>query len=91
MKDVLGMYLSSETKYLRYNLENISSQLSLKKISQEEFNSSAISILELISKNNELNAQEKELYEKLKSKSMSHMQEDKGVDKDKIEKKVNKK
>lgn len=91
MKDVLGMYLSTETNYLRHNLEYIQSQLKLKKISQEEFNNSAISILDLISKNNQLNAEEKVLYESLKKKSMSHLQEDTGMDKNKIEQKVTQK
>lgn len=91
VNEVIGIYVNAETNFLREKLSYVQKELELKKISQEEFNNEAITILSLISKKNELNAQEKVLYESLKSKNMSHLQEDKGIDKSKIEKTVSKK
>ena len=87
-KEILGVYLTAETKFLRQKLSYLKDQFGIKKMSQEEFNQNAITILDLISKNNDLNPEEKKLYEELKSKSMKEMQKDEGIDKNKIEKKV---
>lgn len=90
-KEILGVYLNAETKFLRQKLTMLKDQLALKSISKEEFNQNAITLLDFISRKNELNEEEKKLYEDLKKTSMTHMEQDKGIDQDKLEKKVNKK
>ena len=90
-KDILNIYLNAETKFLRQNLTALKDKLALKSISKEEFTQNAIIILDFISKKNELNAEEKVLYEDLKKGSMSHLEQDKGIDQSKLEQKVNKK
>ena len=58
----------------------------LKKINDQEFNSQVIQILEIINKNTKLNDEEQKLYDNLKKKSLNSLEEDKGIDKSKIEK-----
>lgn len=91
VKELVNFYLVNEVGFLREKLKSLTRQLSLKKISIEEYNSSVIQILEIIHKNFKLNEEEEKIYNELKKKNMNQMQDDKGIDKDKIEKNINQK
>ena len=91
VKELVNFYLVNEVGFLREKLKSLTRQLSLKKISIEEYNSSVIQILEIINKNFKLNEEEEKIYNELKKKNMNQMQDDKGIDKDKIEKNINQK
>ena len=51
VKELVNFYLVNEVGFLREKLKSLTRQLSLKKISIEEYNSSVIQILEIINKN----------------------------------------
>ena len=91
VKELVNFYLVNEVGFFREKLKSLTRQLSLKKISIEEYNSSVIQILEIINKNFKLNEEEEKIYNELKKKNMNQMQDDKGIDKDKIEKNINQK
>lgn len=91
VKELVNFYLVNEVGFLREKLKSLTRQLTLKKISIEEYNSSVIQILEIINKNFKLNEEEEKIYNELKKKNMNQMQDDKGIDKDKIEKNINQK
>ena len=91
VKELVNFYLVNEVGFLREKLKSLNRKLSLKKISIEEYNSSVIKILEIINKNFKLNEEEEKIYNELKKKNMNQMQDDKGIDKDKIEKNINQK
>jgi hypothetical protein len=77
-------YLLTETNFLRAKLSHLKIELGLKKISEEEYNSYVTQILESISRNNELNEEEKQLLKDLKSKVMNKYEIDEGLNEDKI-------
>ena len=91
VKDLISLYLNTETSVLRDKLKSLSRQLSLNKITIEEYNTSVIQILEIIAKNDKLNEEEQKLYDNLKKKNMNQLQEDKGIDKEKIEQNISQK
>ena len=91
VKELLNTYLANEVAFLREKLKSLTRQLALKKISNDEYNSSSIQLLELIAKNTTLNEEEQKIYNSLKKKNMNQMQDDKGIDKEKIEKNINQK
>lgn len=91
VKELVNFYLVNEVGFYREKLKSLTRQLTLKKISIEEYNSSVIQILEIINKNFKLNEEEEKIYNELKKKNMNQMQDDKGIDKDKIEKNINQK
>ena len=62
----------------------------MKKVTEQEFNSNVFAILQIISKNSKLNDEEKKLYYRISNNNLSSFQEDKGVDKTKLEKNLNK-
>ena len=62
----------------------------MNKLSKEEYSTSVIEILEIIAKNTKLNEEEQKLYDSLKKTNLTHLQEDTGIDKNKIEKNINK-
>ncbi len=74
----------TETNFLRAKLSHLKIELGLKKISEEEYNSYVTQILESISRNNELNEEEKQLLKDLKSKVMNKYEIDEGLNEDKI-------
>ena len=86
VKDLVNSYLSNETEFLREKLNSVMRLNALKKINDQEFNSQVIQILEIINKNTKLNDEEQKLYDNLKKKSLNSLEEDKGIDKSKIEK-----
>ena len=86
VKDLVNSYLSNETEFLREKLNSVMRIHALKKINDQEFNSQVIQILEIINKNTKLNDEEQKLYDNLKKKSLNSLEEDKGIDKSKIEK-----
>jgi hypothetical protein len=88
VKDLVNSYLSNETEFLREKLQSTIRLYALKKISEPEFNSQVVQILEMISKNNKLNDEEQKMYDNLKKKNLNSLQEDKGFDKSKIEKNI---
>ena len=91
VKELLNTYLANEVAFLREKLKSLTRQLALKKISNDEYNSSSIQLLELIAKNTTLNEEEQKIYNSLKKKNMNQMQDDKGIHKEKIEKNINQK
>ena len=62
VKELVNFYLVNEVGFLREKLKSLTRQLSLKKISIEEYNSSVIQILEIINKNFKLNEEEEKIY-----------------------------
>ena len=88
VKELLNTYLANEVAFLREKLKSLTRQLALKKISNDEYNSSSIQLLELIAKNTTLNEEEQKIYNSLKKKNMNQMQDDKGIDKEKLKKMI---
>jgi hypothetical protein len=88
VNDLINSYLANETEFLREKLQSTIRLHALKKISEPEFNSQVVQILEMISKNNKLNDEEQKMYDNLKKKNLNSLQEDKGFDKSKIEKNI---
>ena len=88
VNDLINSYLANETEFLREKLQSTIRLHALKKISEQEFNSQVVQILEMISKNNKLNDEEQKMYDNLKKKNLNSLQEDKGFDKSKIEKNI---
>ena len=89
VKDLINSMLANETGFLRESLKSVIRSHSLKKISDEEYNTSVATILQYLSKNTTLNEEEQKLYDALKKKNFKSLQEDKGIDKSKIEKNIN--
>ena len=90
VKDLLSKYLTTETEGLREKLKALFHLKDMKKVSEEEFNSNVLEILQIISKNTKLNDEEQKLYNKISNKNLSNFQEDKGIDQNKLEKNLNK-
>jgi hypothetical protein len=74
----------TETNFLRAKLGHLKIELGMKKISEEEYNSYVTQILESITRNDELNEEEKQLLQDLKSKVMNKYEIDEGLNEDKI-------
>ena len=89
-KDLISNYLSCETEALRERLNACIRLHAIKRISDQEFNSTVIQLLQIIAKNSTLNQEEQKLYDDLKKKNLSSLQEDKGIDKSKLEQNLNK-
>ena len=62
----------------------------MKKVTEQEFNSNVLTILQIISKNSKLNDEEQKLYNKISNNNLSNFQEDKGIDQSKLEQNLNK-
>ena len=90
VKDLLSKYLTTETERLREKLKALIHLKDMKKVSEQEFNSNVLEILQIISKNTKLNDEEQKLYNKISNKNLSNFQEDKGIDQNKLEKNLNK-
>ena len=90
VKDLVNKYLTTETEGLRVKLKELGHLKEMKKISEQEFNANALAILQIISKNTKLNAEEQKLYNRISSNNLSSFQEDKGIDQTKLEKNLNK-
>ena len=90
VKDLLNKYLTTETEGLRHKLKALIHLKEMKKVSEQEFNSNVLAILQIISKNTKLNDEEQKLYNKISSNNLSNFQEDKGIDQNKLEKNLNK-
>ena len=91
VKDLLNKYLTTETEGLRGKLKMLIHLKEMKKVNEQEFNSNALSILQIISKNTKLNEEEQQLYNKISNNNLNFFQEDKGIDKNKLEQNLNKK
>ena len=91
VKDLLNKYLTTETEGLRSKLKMLMHLKEMKKVSEQEFNSNALSILQIIIKNTKLNDEEQQLYNKISNNNLNYFQEDKGIDKNKLEQNLNKK
>lgn len=91
MNDLITLFLNAETNSLRNKMQFLKGQFELNQISQQEYYAAAISLLEIISKNTELNEEEKKLYDNIKKNNMSLLEEDKGINKNKLEEKITKK
>ena len=91
VKDLLNKYLTTETEGLRVKLKELTNMKEMKKISEQEYNINALAILQIISKNSKLNAEEQKLYNRISNNNLSSFQEDKGIDQSKLEKNLNKK
>ena len=90
VKDLLNKYLTTETEGLRHKLKALIHLKEMKKVSEQEFNSNVLAILQIISKNTKLNDEEQKLYNKIINNNLSNFQEDKGIDQNKLEKNLNK-
>ena len=90
VKDLLNKYLTTETEGLREKLRALIHLKEMKKVSEQEFNSNVLGILQIISKNTKLNEEEQKLYNSISNKNLSGFQEDKGIDQSKLEKNLNK-
>ena len=90
VKDLLNKYLTTETEGLRHKLKALIHLKEMKKVSEQEFNSNVLAILQIISKNTKLNDEEQKLYNKISNNNLSNFQEDKGIDQNKLEKNLNK-
>ena len=90
VKDLLNKYLTTETEGLREKLKALIHLKEMKKVTEQEFNSNVLAILQIISKNTTLNEEEKKLYNKISNNNLSNFQEDKGIDQSKLEKNLNK-
>ena len=91
VKDLVNKYLTTETEGLREKLKALIHLKEMKKVSDQEFNSNALSILQIISKNTKLNDEEQKLYNQISNNNLSNFQEDKGIDQNKLEQNLNKK
>ena len=90
VKDLLNKYLTTETEGLRQKLKALIHMKEMKKVTEQEFNSNVLQILQIISKNTKLNDEEQALYNKISKGNLSGFQEDKGIDQTKLEKNLNK-
>ena len=90
VKDLLNKYLTTETEGLRHKLKALIHLKEMKKVSEQEFNSNVLAILQIISKNTKLNDEEQKLYNKISNNNLSNFQEDKGIDQNKLEQNLNK-
>ena len=90
VKDLLNKYLTTETEGLRQKLKALIHLKEMKKVTEQEFNSNVLGILQIISKNTKLNEEEQKLYNSISNKNLSGFQEDKGIDQSKLEKNLNK-
>ena len=90
VKDLLNKYLTTETEGLREKLKALIHLKEMKKVTEQEFNSNVLGILQIISKNTKLNEEEQKLYNSISNKNLSRLQEDKGIDQSKLEKNLNK-
>ena len=90
VKDLLNKYLTTETEGLREKLRALIHLKEMKKVTEQEFNSNVLGILQIISKNTKLNEEEQKLYNSISNKNLSGFQEDKGIDQSKLEKNLNK-
>ncbi len=91
VKELLDKYLTTETEGLREKLKALIHMKEMKKVTEQEFNSNVLQILQIISKNTKLNAEEQALYNKISKGNLSGFQEDKGIDQNKLEQNLNKK
>ena len=91
VKELLDKYLTTETEGLREKLKALIHMKEMKKVSEQEFNSNVLQILQIISKNTKLNAEEQALYNKISKGNLSGFQEDKGIDQNKLEQNLNQK
>ena len=91
VKELLNKYLTTETEGLREKLKALIHMKEMKKVSEQEFNSNVLQILQIISKNTKLNDEEQALYNKISKGNLSGFQEDKGIDQTKLEQNLNKK
>ena len=91
VKELLDKYLTTETEGLREKLKALIHMKEMKKVSEQEFNSNVLAILQIISKNTKLNDEEQKLYNKISNNNLSNFQEDKGIDQTKLEQNLNQK
>lgn len=84
-KDLLNTYLSGESSFLREKLNRVQRDFALNKIGSDEYQASVSQLLEILSKNTELNNEEKSLYDNIKNKVMNKYEVDKGLNQNKIE------
>ena len=91
VKELLDKYLTTETEGLREKLKALIHMKEMKKVSEQEFNSNVLQILQIISKNTKLNDEEQALYNKISKGNLSGFQEDKGIDQNKLEQNLNQK
>ena len=91
VKELLDKYLTTETEGLREKLRALIHMKEMKKVSEQEFNSNVLQILQIISKNTKLNDEEQALYNKISKGNLSGFQEDKGIDQAKLEQNLNQK
>ena len=85
VKELLDKYLTTETEGLREKLRALIHMKEMKKVSEQEFNSNVLQILQIISKNTKLNDEEQALYNKISKGNLSGFQEDKGIDQTKLD------
>ena len=90
VKDLVNKYLTTETEGLRDKLKALIHLKEMKKVSEQEFNSNVLAILQIISKNTKLNEEEQKLYNRISNNNLSSFQEDKGIDQNKLEKNLSK-
>ena len=90
VKGLTKSYDDDQVSTLREKLKGIIRANQMNKLTKEEYSSSVIEILEIIAKNTKLNEEEQRLYDSLKKTNLKHLQEDTGIDKNKIEKQINK-
>lgn len=90
VKGLTKSYDDVQVSTLREKLKGIIRANQMNKLTKEEYSSSVIEILEIIAKNTKLNEEEQRLYDSLKKTNLKHLQEDTGIDKNKIEKQINK-
>ena len=91
VKELLDKYLTTETEGLREKLKALIHMKEMKKVTEQEFNSNVLQILQIISKNTKLNDEEQALYNKISKGNLSGFQEDKGIDQTKLEQNLNQK
>ena len=91
VKELLDKYLTTETEGLREKLRALIHMKEMKKVSEQEFNSNVLQILQIISKNTKFNDEEQALYNKISKGNLSGFQEDKGIDQAKLEQNLNQK
>merc|ERR1712032_1374483 len=80
IKDILNMHSTNQANLLRASIKRLASDLYLKKISQNEYDSSICKVLEALEKVSELNKEENELYDSIKNKMMTKYEKDGGLD-----------
>ena len=89
VKELLDKYLTTETEGLREKLKALIHMKEMKKVSEQEFNSNVLQILQIIMKNTKLNDEEQALYNKISKGILSGFQEDTGIDQKKLEQNLN--